>query len=411
MLPSTLTILHDDPNRNEHLTHRVQSLSAWRERDSVCLHWLSIDDARNDADALPNHGVVWIVLEYLAPGSVDDLIEKLVEQRLPVLLTAETDRLAHGEIYADGVTVCDPHQPMAVAQAMLQALMSQTQSLQSLNIESKLLRLESDGICEQMGRINDELRLAAQLQKEYLRCDPPVLKNVRFSSLWRAASYVSGDMFDIQRLDENHVGLFIADAVGHGVPAALMTMFMKRALTTKIIDPQMQRGYRLLEPAESMARINRDMIACQSKTDQVRFATACYGVLNTQNMELRIARAGHPFPLVLQKDGKTRSIEPAGGLLSVFPEEVFEQERVFLEPGDRLILYTDGFELAFAEQQPEVDRYGRPRIRCDEYLKHFEVLRQGTIEEGIEEIQRCVDRTAGSLNQQDDLTIIGVEIG
>lgn len=410
MPQSTLTILHDDLNRTETLTKRVRTLAPWRERDGVCLHWLSIDDARHDTDALPNQGVVWILLDYLTPGAVDDLIEQLVERRLPVLLTSNRDRLEQGEVYAEGVTVCDPHEPMEIVQAMLQALMSQTQTLQTLNIESKLLRLESDGISEQMGRMNDELRLAAQLQKEYLRCEPPKLDHVRFSSLSRAASFVCGDMFDIQRLDEKHVGLFIADAVGHGMPAALMTMFMKRALTTKIIDPHMHRGYRLLEPAESMARINRDMIACQSQTDQVRFATACYGVLDTESMELRIARAGHPFPLVFKKNGRTRTIEPAGGLLSVFPEEVFEQERVFLEPGDRLILYTDGFELAFAEEQPEIDRYGRPRLRCDTYLEAFETLREGTLEQGIARIQREVDSTSGSLSNLDDLTMIGVEI-
>ena len=66
---------------------------------------------------------------------------------------------------------------------------------------------------------------------------------VRFHTLFRPAGYVSGDLYDIMRLDETHVGFYMADAVGHGMPAALLTMFIKNALVTKQIGPE---GYRLL---------------------------------------------------------------------------------------------------------------------------------------------------------------------
>ncbi len=96
----------------------------------------------------------------------------------------------------------------------------------------------------QMDRLDEEMRLAARLQRDFLPKTLPEVGRVRFRALFRPAGYVSGDLYDVQRLDEDHVGFYLADAVGHGMPAALLTMFLKRALTTKEITPG---GYRLLD--------------------------------------------------------------------------------------------------------------------------------------------------------------------
>src|SRR5260221_832124 len=73
----------------------------------------------------------------------------------------------------------------------------------------------------------------------------------------RPAGYVSGDLYDVARLDETHVAFCIVDAVGHGMPAALLTMFIKRALVSKEIGPG---GYRLLPPSETMRRLNYALV-------------------------------------------------------------------------------------------------------------------------------------------------------
>ena len=406
----TLTILHDDTSRGSTVRDPLPLLSEWAVRDNIQIDWLALHEVREDPEAMPSTGAVWLLLAEHAVSEVDDVMELFAERHLPVLLTAKHGTPARGEMYDEGIVACPPDEPDAVCCAMVQALVSQSLSLRSLTLESKLLRLETDNVSEQIGRIDDELRLASQLQKEFLRTSLPSFPRVDFATLWRPASYVSGDMFDIQRLDEDHVGIFLADAVGHGVPAALMTMFLKRSLTTKVIDPREQRGYRLLEPAEAMARVNRDMVSCQAGSETMRFATACYGVLNIHTLELRLARAGHPFPLVLKPDGKMSRIDPDGGLLAVFPEETFEQQRVFLETGDRLLMYTDGFELAFTDEIPTCDRYGRKRVSSTAYLHEFENLRFASIERAVEQLAGRLDNAAGSLNQRDDLTLIAVHI-
>src|ERR1700729_2181201 len=127
----------------------------------------------------------------------------------------------------------------------------------SLHDEINQLRKRDEALNFYMARLDEEMRLAARLQQDFLPKSLPQLGGVRFHTLYRPAGYVSGDLYDVMRLDECHVGFYIADAVGHGMPAALLTMFIKNALVTKQIDPS---GYRLLTPGETMAKLNESLI-------------------------------------------------------------------------------------------------------------------------------------------------------
>src|SRR3954454_12688224 len=164
----------------------------------------------------------------------------------------------------------------------------------SLQDEVNLLRRRDETLGFYMNRVDEEMRLAARLQQDFLPKNVPQLGKVRFHSLYRPAGYVSGDLYDIMRLDESHVGFYMADAVGHGMPAALLTMFLKQALVTKEIDAA---AYRLLAPAQTMAKLN-DALVTQNLS-QATFATALYGHLDTRTLKLTFAKGGHPSPILL----------------------------------------------------------------------------------------------------------------
>ena len=76
---------------------------------------------------------------------------------------------------------------------------------------------------------------------------------VRFATVYKPASWVSGDIYDVFRVDERHVGFYVADAVGHGMAASLLTLFIKRCLTPKRIEAD---GYTVLCPSEAIAVLN-----------------------------------------------------------------------------------------------------------------------------------------------------------
>ena len=121
------------------------------------------------------------------------------------------------------------------------------------------------------------------------------------------ASRVGGDFYDIFRLDEKHLGFYIADAMGHGVPASLLTIFVKKGVRAKEISGQ---SYRLVPPSEVLERLNRDLI--EQQIPDLPFITMIYVLFNCQDGTLQFSRAGHPYPLYVPKDGQADPLANRG---------------------------------------------------------------------------------------------------
>jgi sigma-B regulation protein RsbU (phosphoserine phosphatase) len=283
--------------------------------------------------------------------------------------------------------------PAEQAKGDLQTLQQEICSLQE---EISQLRRKGDKLNYHLSRIDEELKLAARLQQDFLPKSLPQLGQIHFHTLFRPAGHVSGDFYDVLRLDENHIGFYIADAVGHGVPAALLTMFIKHALATKQIG---LNGYRLLTASETMARLNDTLI--DQALSAATFATALYGTINIQSRQVTFARAGHPLPIVMRSCGRLESLECEGGLLGVFPEERFDQRTVTLEPGDRLLLVTDGVEVAFG---------GDIATSQQRWLDALESRRLLPAEQFLHEFGQLIDQSNEQSPLRDDVTMLLLEI-
>ena len=208
-------------------------------------------------------------------------------------------------------------------------------------------RAEADQGRAAARKVEQELQLASRLQRDFLPKRLPNHSRARFNQLYRPCGHVSGDLYDVRRLDEHYAGVYLLDAMGHGMPAALLAMFMHNALKTKTIDPD--GCYRLLTPGESVAELN-DTLLAQRLTGQ--FATAVYATVDCDGGKVEFARAGHPMPMLLRGRGQATTVEEPGGtgaLLGVMADEVFEPCRVQLQPGDRMLFFTDGVESAFPD--------------------------------------------------------------
>ena len=262
------------------------------------------------------------------------------------------------------------------------------------NLQAELSAANDLGDADQT--LNEEMRLAARLQRDFLPRKMPEMPPIRFEVLFKPAGWVSGDIYDVVRLDETHVGFYVVDAVGHGMPAALLTMFIRRALQTKRISGH---SYEIVPPEVSLGELNNSL--CEEHLSICQFCTAVYGVLDVAELKLTYARAGHPEPLLIRGDGSIEHLNGPGTLLGVFPEASFESRQVQLSGGDRVMLYTDGVEEAL-RQLLQV-----PQKRFSEIIAPWAKLPARQL---LCKLSDQIEAGTRKQKPQDDMTLLIVEV-
>lgn len=190
-----------------------------------------------------------------------------------------------------------------------------------------------------------QLRLAGQAQREFMPARFPEVPGLSFFCVSRPVEYVSGDFYEVQRLDDSHIGIAVADATGHGIPAALLTVLVKRAMRGR--SPANDR---ILTPAEVLSQLNAEIL--EANLTQCRFVAASYALYNTRTRELSIARGGAPYPLLRRADGSVEQLRSEGGIVGVLADMTFECIERRLEFGDEVVFHTDGIETLIASQAP-----------------------------------------------------------
>lgn len=268
-------------------------------------------------------------------------------------------------------------------------------TIERLSRELEHLKRRDATVNGMLDRLDEEQRLAARLQRDFLPKKMPQCGVIEFHTLFRPVGYVSGDLYDVMRLDESHVGFYVADAVGHGMPAALLTMFMKNALVTKEVGAG---SYKLLEPGQTIARLNASL--CDQNLSHATFATAAYGMIDTRTLEMSFSTGGHPCPVLL-RDGELVDLKSDGALLGIFPDETFHSCRVQLQQGDKVFCYTDGIEVAFCDESVADTEQWRRELVNRNAMPTSDILRS---------IADQLDNVGGSLLPKDDLTIVAFEI-
>ena len=244
--------------------------------------------------------------------------------------------------------------------------------------------------------LTEQLKMAGHVQRNFLPKRLPNLKNVRWASLFEPADWVSGDIYDAARLDEQHIGFYVADAVGHSIPAALLTMFLKQAIKMR---ETIGNNYSIFGPVEVMENLNAAM--SDQNLAGCLFATCCYGLLNVRTLQLTFARAGHPYPVLIRKGAGPVQLENRGGLLGVFEHTEFEEQTVQLAGGDKVFLYSDGCETLVGKGGEDGGFVFTP---------DFVSLVELPIEEMLEQFHEMVRKHNVPAAEIDDVTALGFEI-
>jgi sigma-B regulation protein RsbU (phosphoserine phosphatase) len=186
-------------------------------------------------------------------------------------------------------------------------------------------------------QLDGDSDLTRRIHRGFLPRSMPDVGPARFAVCYRPRSRIGGDFYDVVRLDEEHVGMYVADAMGRGLPASsLLSIFVKKSLPMKEI---LGRSYRLVPPGEVLDRLNRELL--NLNLPEPPFVTMVYAQLNCRDGSLAFARAAHPHPLYLPADGNPTYWHSAGTLLGVFESE-FPVQQKQLRQGDKLVLFSDG---------------------------------------------------------------------
>jgi sigma-B regulation protein RsbU (phosphoserine phosphatase) len=182
--------------------------------------------------------------------------------------------------------------------------------------------------------IRSDLEQAQIIQRALLPADPPRVEGVHVDALYRPGMSVGGDLYDVTVLGDGRLAVYVADAAGHGVAAAMLSVIFKQRL--RMCDPD---GHSLT-PSEVLRHINKQL--SEDVLTQGLFLTVCYVLLDPKTGELRIASAGHTPILLMRSSGESILLKRTGPALGIAEAADFSEHQLNLNEGDRLMLYTDG---------------------------------------------------------------------
>jgi phosphoserine phosphatase RsbU/P len=248
--------------------------------------------------------------------------------------------------------------------------------------------------------IHRDLQAAAAMQLRLLPKKVPVHRTAHLEWLMVPSSFLAGDMLNYFMADERHLVFYHLDVAGHGIPAALLSVTLSRVLVSEPGSPIMATGDNSLcavtSPAQVIAELNRRF---QGQEDE--YFTIVYGVLDTATRELKLCQAGHPTPIFLPADGPARKVGEGGFPVGLWPEMDYDEVSVTLNPGDRLILYSDGI---IECQNPQGRQYEETKL--NDLLKRN---RHDSLNGIVESIRDDIARWHEDKDFADDISLLAIE--
>src|SRR3954463_830674 len=237
-------------------------------------------------------------------------------------------------------------------------------------------------------RFEQELEVARLIQQHFLPKELPDLPGWHVAAYYRPAREVGGDFYDVIPLSDGRVGFVVGDVTDKGVPAALGMSATRRVLPAS--------AQRLIEPGVVLERVSE--LLCPDMPEKM-FVPCLYGVLDVATGRLRFANAGHDLPYVKTADG-VAELRARGMPLGLMPGMVYEEAETVLEPGDSVLLHSDGVVEA---HDPERAMYGFPRLKET-------VATAPSGQQLIDRVLADLDTFTGpGAEQEDDITMVTLE--
>src|SRR3954467_13961579 len=260
------------------------------------------------------------------------------------------------------------------------------QAAPALRVGQLVREQEAEAVTRQ--RFEQELEVARLIQQNFLPRELPDLPGWQIAAYYRPAREVGGDFYDVIPLPDGRVGFVVGDVTDKGVPAALVM-----SATRSVLRASAQR---LIPARIVLERVNEHL--CPDMPEKM-FVTCLYGGLDPCTGHLRFANAGHDLPYVKTADGVIE-LRARGMPLGLMSGMAYEEKEIILEPGDSVLLHSDGIVEA---HDPERDMFGFPR------LKETMADAPGG-QELIDRVLRELEAFTGpDTEQEDDITMVTLQ--
>lgn len=239
-------------------------------------------------------------------------------------------------------------------------------------------------------RVEREIQLARQIQETFLPERLPVVEGWEIDIRWQTARQVGGDFYDVLDLGNGRIGLVVADVSDKGLPAALYMTVARTLIRASVRNHN--------DPAHVLDEVNELLF---TESPESMFITAVFAILDTHKGEVVYANAGHNLPLIYRASSGAVEQLPKGGMaMGVVAEYEIDDHTFDLQPGDALLLFTDG---ACDTLSPSNEDFSEPRLR-----EVFARCAQNSAGKILSEIDRALSEFRQSTPLADDITLVAV---
>jgi sigma-B regulation protein RsbU (phosphoserine phosphatase) len=280
------------------------------------------------------------------------------------------------------VANAERHQALATERNLLMRSLADN----SLRLAQANRKLEATVavLSEQQGMLDQDLRRAERILQALLPRTLPRIPRMQVNVAYLPSKSIGGDFYGAAMVDDRHLAVYVADVAGHGVSAALLAVLFNQRLGMF----EAEGGRRA--PAALLGELNRALLEeCRASG---LFVTAVYALIDTEERTATIASAGHPPGILLSSDGTSQHLEKTGPALGLASDSTYEEHRISLAEGDRLLLYTDGLTGALSERAPSLDTI-------------FSASASGA-GDGARVIEQLLTSTARDEQADDDMTLL-----
>jgi sigma-B regulation protein RsbU (phosphoserine phosphatase) len=255
-------------------------------------------------------------------------------------------------------------------------------------------------------RMKRDLKAAARIQQALLPTAVPATDGFCYAWRHRPCDELAGDTLNLFQLDRRHVGLYVLDVSGHGVPAALLSVTLSRWLSSTSgqtclysdeAGPDADR--RAAGPAEVAERLNHQF---RINPEIPQYFTLVYGVLDTDTRELRLVTAGNLPPVHAPSGSMPSQVEINGYPIGIVNRPDYEEKVLQLSPGDRVLFYTDGIVEA---ENREGEQLGVERL-----INRLADSSDSSLDESLESLLATVESWRDGKLLEDDISLLAIEV-